>query len=328
MTIAEINKQAASLTEKTISRYEKKLAAEYRAALAEQTKALQAVYAQLAGVDPKDYFNVMTKYNRLQGVVAGLQAEYSKLKKGVGKLTAKSSADTLAESYYRSQYATNWGLPSGVFVALNPAIIEASVYGTTKIWSKLRAEAKKKIEISRYLPQSGTLLEQLTTKYNAQGLRDIEALIRRSLMTGDSYAKTTRALRDLMGTDAYKAARIVRTESERNMTTGNMAMFDDLSETVPLKRMWVATLDDRTRDTHQALDGVIADDDGYFRAAGFETLGPGMSGDPAEDCNCRCSVIAVTDAAPTLRRARDPVTGRTDIISWASYPEWKAQHGV
>jgi len=41
--------------------------------------------------------------------------------------------------------------------------------------------------------------------------------------------------------------------------------------------------------------------------------------------NCRCTVIDVVEGLPPqIRRAKDPVTGKTDIINFTTYDEWKA----
>jgi hypothetical protein len=95
---------------------------------------------------------------------------------------------------------------------------------------------------------------------------------------------------------ANKTIRIVRTEGHGTQSVGRKLAVDNIEGAadrlgVKIKRVWVATNDDRTRDSHLAMDGKEADDDGLFTfPSGVRTEGPGMSGVAEEDINCRCTV--------------------------------------
>ena len=56
-------------------------------------------------------------------------------------------------------------------------------------------------------------------------------------------------------------------------------------------KQWDSTLDGRTRTTHRQLDGQIRELDEPFEIDGMKVDAPGMFGNPAEDCNCRCAVL-------------------------------------
>lgn len=58
-----------------------------------------------------------------------------------------------------------------------------------------------------------------------------------------------------------------------------------------LVKQWDATLDGATREHHQMLDGQIREVDEPFEVGGRKVEAPGMFGDPAEDCNCRCCLL-------------------------------------
>ncbi len=72
---------------------------------------------------------------------------------------------------------------------------------------------------------------------------------------------------------------------------------------------------DTQRDHHRELDGQIRDVDDDFEVGGMTVEAPGMFGDPAEDCNCRCCL---------LQRARweldeselDTLRGVLTILDW------------
>jgi hypothetical protein len=92
----------------------------------------------------------------------------------------------------------------------------------------------------------------------------------------------------------WRAELIARTESCATMNYGATALYQ--SEGVEMKE-WISTRDDRTRDSHALMDGVvIAVYDKFEVPATEQTTGgwleyPGDPGaDPSEVCNCRCSI--------------------------------------
>lgn len=88
--------------------------------------------------------------------------------------------------------------------------------------------------------------------------------------------------------ELYKAARIARTEMGRLASQANMDRFQEAEEMgLPVKRVWITTLDDRTRDDHGALDQVEADENNLWTFPdGVRTQGPGLSGVAHHDINC------------------------------------------
>lgn len=93
---------------------------------------------------------------------------------------------------------------------------------------------------------------------------------------------------------------------------------------IPVKKRWLATLDDKTRDAHAALDGQEAEIDEPFESL----LGPIMyPGDPdaapANVYNCRCTLEEVPAGHRWEMRRRDGETG--EIVGDMSYKEWLKQ---
>lgn len=324
MTFEQLARQASSLTEKDYEAVASKVVGEYKELLKRLNDELAALYANLPP-KPSDYFNAATKSNRLTNLITQMQKEYLAMARRVGGETERAAIEAIKDSYYRNVYVASWGGEKSVAVRLPDEVVNVSVFGTQEAWKEIKDTATFGVA-ENYLPKSGTLLSELITKRNPEMLAAIEQAIRAGLITGDSFAKTSRRLRDLMETDAFKASRIVRTESHRNMNTGQYAaMKAAQSQGVDARRMWDATLDDRTRGSHGSADGQLEDENGYFTVAGVKTLGPGLSGVASIDINCRCAtVMTVGGEIPALRRARDPVTGRTDIIGWQSYNDWRA----
>ena len=67
-----------------------------------------------------------------------------------------------------------------------------------------------------------------------------------------------------------------------------------------------------------------ADENGYFQTAAGPVEGPGLSGDPAFDINCRCAVRPqVDDYAPRVRRIRGE-----GVQPYQTYTEWAKNKGI
>jgi uncharacterized protein with gpF-like domain len=96
-------------------------------------------------------------------------------------------------------------------------------------------------------------------------------------------------------------------------------MAEAESAGVTLKKQWLSTIDDRTRDTHADLDGVTIDLDEPFEVDGDTGDAPGQFSDPANNINCRCTMISVVEGfEPKQRRVRDE-----GIVNYATFDEWK-----
>ena len=90
----------------------------------------------------------------------------------------------------------------------------------------------------------------------------------------------------------YRAERIVRTEIMRASNIGaDMAAQDAKASGVNLTKRWISTFDNRTRDTHRAVNGQERDMDGLFDVGGTQMKYPGdIAGGARETINCRCVV--------------------------------------
>jgi len=94
---------------------------------------------------------------------------------------------------------------------------------------------------------------------------------------------------------------------------------------ISLKKEWLATLDNRTRDEHRALDGQKVDVDEPFKIGGEEIMYPG---DPDAAGHlvygCRCTMTSAIDGVEDL----DPVYRRDNIsgekIEDMSFKEWES----
>lgn len=86
---------------------------------------------------------------------------------------------------------------------------------------------------------------------------------------------------------AIRAARTMTTSAQNN---GRLDSYNNLDEQgVVQKKVWIATPDDRTRESHLEMDGEEVDINEEF-SNGCMFPGDANCGDPAEVWNCRCSM--------------------------------------
>lgn len=133
-----------------------------------------------------------------------------------------------------------------------------------------------------------------------------------ALMSGQDINKTTLQVRDRFNVATRYAERLVRTESNHFHNEADIQAYKDMGVE---KYVFIATLDNRTSATCQKLDQKI------FKVADKKT---GVNCPPMHP-NCRSTTRAYIDAEvekTILRRARDPITGRTSVIGNITYPEW------
>ena len=89
----------------------------------------------------------------------------------------------------------------------------------------------------------------------------------------------------------FQAERFVRTEATNAANYGTMQGATTVFPGEEMKKEWIASFDDRTRDTHAEADGQVVRYNDPFFVGGYQIQYPGEPGAPAaEIINCRCSV--------------------------------------
>lgn len=159
----------------------------------------------------------------------------------------------------------------------------------------------------------------------AYGRRQITASVTSSILQGRSLRGIADDLQQRITTmDRTSAIRTARTAFTGAQNAGRMDSYAAAEKMgIKLKKEWLATLDGRTRHSHAALDGEkVGTDDKFSNGCRF----PGdPQGRPGEVYNCRCTMVAALDDVDTSdaqRRARDPETGESVVISDMTYQEW------
>jgi SPP1 gp7 family putative phage head morphogenesis protein len=279
-----------------IRQTESELLKEYRLALADVQSELGKIYTKYS-VDGSLTYAEMTKYNRLVGLEKEIDGILKVHNKQVFRTIERLPPDVYEDTFFR----TAWAFDQGTGVALkwgllNPDAVKAAVENDLYYLARRGVEDATLVKIRRTITQG--------------------------LIQGQSFPKMSREIKRTMGGFLYEAERIARTEGMRAFTLGEQAAFkraDVLG--VEADQVWIATLDDRTRDSHGDLDGKIRDKekDGWYVPGLAYVAGPRLSGSAGFDINCRCEIGGeIKGLEPKLRRIRDE-----GVVPYTTYSEWK-----
>ena len=330
MTFSAAQGEIFNYSDLIIQNGEREIARAYQQAYKQVSNQLKNLYLkiQAEGIPKEEYYNYMTQYKRLERLQDSIRKEYSKAFVQVKNITINNNTAAMTQYFYRSNYLLNWVKDAEqIFVVIDDAVIQASVYGTAQKWSDILLERYGSQK--NYIPQANTLLETLH-KNNIDNLARIQRTLTQQFIQGTSYTKTARAMQELFGGIAYNSQRVARTEGTRVMNAGNLASTNYArSEGVDIRRKWLASLDGRTRATHGAADGQLEDKNGQFRVGAATGPYPGNMSTAGESVNCRCTVIDVVDGVgPQVRRGTNPLTGESEIIEFTDFDDYMKSNGM
>lgn len=110
------------------------------------------------------------------------------------------------------------------------------------------------------------------------------------LVQGESIADIAKRIQKVLNSNYKSAVRIARTETTRAENASRLEAFKHAESLgIKQKKIWVATADKRTRDSHRKLNGEEVDLDKPFSNG---LMYPGdPTGDAKQVVNCRCAMI-------------------------------------
>lgn len=296
--------------DKALTKTEKELVRNYKASLKKIKGQLDKYYSKYS-IDGVLSYAEMTKYNRLNGLFEQVNGEIYSLTGKNARLTQRLSGEMYNEGFFRhgfnieNQLVARTG--SGVALSwgkFNPATIKAAVENPL---SKIAFDDLKKSMLTK-----------------------ARRTITQGLIEGQSYHKMAKQLQKDFEGKTGNSLTIARTEAGKAHSMGQLAAYDKVEQAgVIAQKVWVSSLDNRTRESHQYMDGKKAGKDGMFTLkGGIKMPAPRIDGPAHEVVNCRCRVVMhVEGYEPDSRVARDIETGKNKKIEHKTYKEWAAEHG-
>lgn len=148
----------------------------------------------------------------------------------------------------------------------------------------------------------------------------INSQMMQGILQGENIPTMAKRLMNVTDMNRVSAIRNARTMTTAAENKGRQDSYKKATEDgVIMKRIWVATTDDRTRAWHSDLDGVAVDVDEPWENDYGEIMFPGdPTADPANVYNCRCSIRAhvlgfrwnkdLEEQAEVTAKSREPVS--------------------
>lgn len=262
------------------------------------------------GLDQYVKGNYKARITRLEQLQAQIYAKAKEIYTLEEKQHTACHSDVLNDSYYKTIYdtqiGTGWDFP---FSTLDDNLVESVL---SERWSG-KNYSKKALNKALGLNYDDRIWNN--TDLLAESLSEI---VGGAVLSGQSYAKTSRQIRERFNVAKYYADRLVRTECNYFHNQADAMAYKEMGVE---KYVFIAVLDTRTSTICQNLDNDVIDLDKKQVGVNYPPMHP----------NCRSTTRAYLgeEIEKTLkRRARNPITGENEVIDNISYREWAEQHGL
>lgn len=127
--------------------------------------------------------------------------------------------------------------------------------------------------------------------------RKINNAITQGILQGEPIMDIADRLTKVVSMEWSSAVRNARTSMTGAQNAGRLGTYKDAGRLgIKTKKQWMATLDERTRESHQELDGESVPVDEPFSNGLMFPADP--DGEPEEVYNCRCTMVADIEDYP------------------------------
>lgn len=222
---------------------------------------------------------------------------------------------------------TNDAIPSFIMYGLNHGLyeIEASLGARTGFTIYNREAVNYILTTNRNLfppltpegPTARALREGRLTRWN---MERINSQVTQAILQGLPLPEVAQRFRNVENMNAVQATRAAQTIVGAAINAGKTESYRNAEVIgIQMEKQWVATFDDRTRDTHRGLDGQIRPIDEPYEIDGYEIMFPkDPDASPEMVYNCRCTQVG----CPNGRHLNISQRG-VDNINGLGYNEWR-----
>ncbi|MDD4575241.1 MAG: phage minor head protein [Bacteroidales bacterium] len=266
--------KAHARTDRILLDIEKKLKASYSYAYKDVKKQLTEIVAKMElsqGLTANERYLLANKYDRL-----------TKL--------AEQITDTINNADKEAVRIINGELANIYKINKEQAESLFAKYGVE--FSAINKTATNKLVAESISPFDKLAIDNLKSKDAV--LRALKQEFTTSIMTGESIPNMAKRIRGVTERNLADSVRIARTETTR---VENSARYEVGKQGEKLgfkmKREWVATTDERTREEHADADGQQVDMDEPFTVGGEQLMYPGdtsLGASAGNTINCRCTI--------------------------------------
>ena len=155
----------------------------------------------------------------------------------------------------------------------------------------------------------------------------VQNAVAQGIIQGESIDEIGERLTgELATSNGKKMVLFARTAMTGAQNAGRVERLHDAQDMgIEVKKKWLATLDDRTRDAHAYLDGEEAEVDEPFHSILGNIMYPGdPNADPANVYNCRCTLIYVYPKYQHLQQNHQRYDQESkELIQYKTYRQWE-----
>lgn len=275
--------EATKLTHRQEKALLKKMQREFSIAYTNAYKELSKMMDKMP--DGKLSQAEMMKYDRLNKLIKNIQSEIKK---------AETLQDFQLKTYLKNAYEINY-YHTGYMVD-----------STLGIKTGFSAVDRKQVNAMINNP----LLKIAIDDNKVKVYQDIQRTLTQSVVQGDGIRETSKKLKKRIDVSLSRAELIVRTETTKTMAKARVDGMERVERAgIEIQKEWVATLDERTREEHEELDGERVGIDEPFSNGSMSPDEP----------NCRCTVVTYFP-----EYSKD----RKDTYGYSDYNDWKRQNGI
>jgi len=167
----------------------------------------------------------------------------------------------------------------------------------------------------------GKNIEKVINKNEKLIKKELNETIINLVVLGKSAEFIKKQLENKINYNNYLQSRITETETTRMITETT----EEANFILKLEKVWVATVDKKTRDTHKELDGQKTNDE-FKSRSGATGPGPGKMSKSSENINCRCRFILDGKTVDLNRKIR--IGGKNIIAPYNTYEEYKKYYKI
>jgi len=144
------------------------------------------------------------------------------------------------------------------------------------------------------------------------------------ILQGESVQKIAKRYERVLGMNRNSAIRNARTATTSAQNGGRLRSFERAKDLgIGVEKVWIATVDGKTRHSHRLLDGQTQQTNKPFiSGAGYKLMYPGdPSAHPSEIYQCRCRIIGRTKYSEV--NPRDLENRFSRLPDGVTYDEWR-----
>lgn len=239
--------------------------------------------------------------NTLEDLRTTIRKQYDKYEKS-GKLDIKEMSkydrikkfDEEVKDRLSNLYKDNNSLINATLTNICETTRDVVIDTAEKKTKKSLMAIKKNLDVEKTVNEemAGLKWADRTAHHRGEVIYQVQKTLKEGLSQGSTYKEMSDRLTETLNKDVVQPMRIIRTEGARVHASTQMQAFDKMAEKgLKMTKKWVTAKDERVRDMHRQMDGVVVPyEEDFTLPDGTKTKMPHLSGVAKHDIHCRCIV--------------------------------------